>query len=280
MRLAEIALLWYARRVPPHRGKWWVVRQLLPLASVSPGGETVERRGGLLWSLDPSDYVCGDVFWCGEKDPWEIWHLQRLTPASGPCVFLDVGANFGYYSLRLAHQAGCLFHAYAFEPNPPSFERLQRNISLNSSANVKAFRMGLSDRPGSLSIEAHPANSGAARLVERAGDIPVSTLDDFVESHGLTRVDLIKIDVEGYEERVLAGGRRTFGRFHPHLLLEINPPSLDAAGSAPAHLMSMVESFGYRIQEIDRRRLRPLVHAPQGEDYVNVLCSPVHPSRS
>jgi len=115
-RLATGLLLAYARHVPYHRGKTRLSRRLRGIFGVELQGETVERRDGLWWCLDRGDYICQDLYWSSANDRAELsWALRSMQPGG---VMLDMGANYGYYSVTLASRwrQQCTIHA--FEPNP------------------------------------------------------------------------------------------------------------------------------------------------------------------
>ena len=266
--LFERLLLFYGARLPYHRGKAHLVNRLRRLCHSSLG-ESLEQRGGLWWRLNPADYTQQSLFWLGVRDSWEIFHLLRL--ASADSVFFDVGANIGYYTVVLAARLGPRCSVHAFEPNPHIFQRLRENISLNQLPNVFSYQLGLSDTAGRMGLLERPDNSGATYLVE-GNDTEVTTLDQFCDSQQIARLDFMKIDVEGFEERLLAGGRRTLERFRPTLLIEINPPTLRRQASSAARVAHLLEQSGYDLFEIRRKQLVPLKHLPGGVDYVNVLC--------
>src|SRR5262249_17062185 len=153
-------------------------------------------------------------FWMGAKDSWDLYHLRALV---GPgCMFFDIGANFGYYSLTLAKVLERRCQIHAFEPTPATNERLRRHIEWNGMSEViQAHPMAVSDVPGTVTLIQRSDNSGASRLGTDATGIPVEVtpLDAFCSSHGIDRLDAVKVDVEGYEGRVLKGGRETLSRF-------------------------------------------------------------------
>ncbi len=273
--LAHQALLKYGVSVPNHRGKWWVHSQLRRLFNIHPEGDQIVERRGLRWLLNPADYVQADLYWYGSKDMWEIHHLIRHLPENG--TFLDVGSNFGYYSLVLADSLGRQCTVHSFEPNPGTFARLQRNVSLNSMKSiVHPHCVALSSDDGAATLADDVRNSGASRITDSGEGIRIetTTLDKFVSTVGLNRVDCIKLDVEGFEERVLQGGASTLREYRPVLAIEINPPALAAQGSSPRQVVDHLRECRYDIQEIHRNKLVPLKRLPDGEDYINVLCLP------
>ena len=271
--IATRLILFYSSQMPEHRGKWRVISALRHLTSPLPKMQIKVNRGRLKWEIDPTDYVQSQLFWYGTRDKWEIYHLRKLLKPGA--VICDVGANFGYYSLVLAHALRRNCTVYAFEPNPPTFEFLCKNISLNDIQNVvHAHRLGLSDCDGEASLAESIGNSGAATLVAGHG-IQVTTLDVFVRKNNLPRVDLIKIDVEGLERSVLRGAQGVIqNQPAPMILIEVHPYTLRRAGTSPSDLIHDLGCLGYRIYELRRYALVPLRTVPNGNDYVNVLCLP------
>src|SRR5271157_5173518 len=126
LSLLERTLLFYGTRLPNHPRKWWLHDRLRRMSGVAVDQDIEVVRDGLRWLLNPSDFEHAGLFWLGSKDPWDLYHLRRLA---GPgCVFFDIGANFGYYSLALAAALDRQCRVYAFEPNPKTYARLLRHI--------------------------------------------------------------------------------------------------------------------------------------------------------
>lgn len=267
-------LLWYGVRLPDHRAKWRVVSLLKHLTPPLQRAQVLVEREHLTWSIDPTDYVQSQLFWYGTRDRWEIYHLRRLLTHGA--VILDAGANFGYYSLVLAHFLHRNCTVYAFEPNPSMYQRLNLNISLNGMGDViHAQCLGLSHCSGEAALVEQVGNTGATALVEGQG-VRVTTLDSFARANKLGRVDLIKIDVEGMERSVLQGARELTGSaLAPMILIEVHPHTLHRAGTSPHDLIEDIKKLGFDIYELHRDILRPLRTIPAGSDNViNVLCRP------
>jgi hypothetical protein len=127
-------------------------------------------------------------------------------------------------------------------------------------------------------MNTRPDNSGAATLAQTSTEevgrhlTAVTTLDSFCTQHQISKLDFVKIDVEGYEERLLLGGRQTIGSFGPAILIEFDPPKLQRAGSSVDRLAALLRSFGYELWVPDRKRLVPLIAMPKGSDLINVFC--------
>lgn len=189
--------------------------------SSPPFNVLVETRHGKFLCNRNDLYIGRSLQLYGEVNENEVQLLKLLAPEGG--VVLDVGANIGSHTVPLAQHVGPKGWVYAFEPQRVVFQTLCANVALNSLTNVDCIPAALSDAPGSVLIPdidyTRESNFGAVEVSTFGVGRPVSqiTLDDFA---GLPRVDIVKIDVEGMEQRVLAGGKRFFQRFRPILYVE------------------------------------------------------------
>jgi FkbM family methyltransferase len=161
----------------------------------------------------------------GLYEPAVMTVLSKLLPSDA--VVVDAGANIGALSVVLSHLAP-RGHVHALEPAAESFGYLEQNLAANGADNVSAERLALYDVDGTTVLhypEAFPAGAFLSDVVDEGVSEQVKTagLDDWVQRRGLDRLDLVKLDVEGAESRVLAGGRATIERFRPHLVVEFNP---------------------------------------------------------
>jgi FkbM family methyltransferase len=261
-------IAFYGRAIR-HPGRWRVVSSLVALFKLKPSGVHEVRAGGLRWLLDPSDHQQAGVFWLGEMDRWERFHLA--TALHSQAVFLDIGANFGYYSISLAKQTGA--KVVAFEPQSAVAQKLLKHVEMNQlSDRIRVETMALSDAAGSVSMTSYEGNTGKTALSDAPGEVEVIRLDDWVKANPLERLDAIKMDVEGVEARVLRGGMDTIRRFRPKLLLEVNPFALARQGESAVKLASLLAEAGYRIYSIQRRSLVPLNQLDDSMAALNIFC--------
>ena len=141
-------------------------------------------------------------------------------------VFLDIGANTGQHSLFMSRLVA---DVHAFEPYPPILERLNSTVKSNSLTNVFIHPVGLGAQNETLAFfEPPPDNQGTGSFAPSLQDRSPGTTnlelargDDYLPAHGVERVDLVKIDVEGYEKNVLAGLAKTIERERPILVVEV-----------------------------------------------------------
>ena len=190
---------------------------------------------------------------CTQQHHLELEPLfASLIPADG--VVLDVGAHAGQFAklfARLAPQG----RVYAFEPSPYALSILTRAIRFNGLGNVVIVPLGLSDRPGTARLSTPIKRRGGlgfglAHLGDTEGrkgvahEVRLTTIDEACRD--FQRLDLIKIDVEGWELSALRGGAGTLRRFRPAVFAEANASHLARSGTTPAELWGFLEGLGYR----------------------------------
>jgi FkbM family methyltransferase len=135
--------------------------------------------------------------------------VPGFTPKAKDIV-LDIGANTGIFSLKQAARGASV---YAFEPNPEAYSRLVRNVEENSlTGRIVVFREALGSRPGLAGLKTSSSTVVTRVEFNVRGDVKVGSLNDAIPALGLERVQLIKLDVEGAEAEVLAGGTRVLSR--------------------------------------------------------------------
>jgi FkbM family methyltransferase len=164
-------------------------------------------------------------------------------------TFIDVGSNVGWYALSVAREAGAVpTRILAVEPQPEIFDRLIYNIRQNPSCTIKAVDCAVADKTGELTLFLDPLNRGEASLKivnssqTDAIRVPAVTMLELLSREGLTRVDAIKLDVEGAEDLVLD----PFFRDAPASLY----PSLFVVANVPERwqidVVKLLKSKGYR----------------------------------
>jgi FkbM family methyltransferase len=175
-------------------------------------------------------------------------------------VFVDIGANTGYFTVLAALSVGARGRVFAFEPNPAARQRLERHLELNAVADrvaVSSLALAGEDTDDArLFVSCWPENDGIASLtpapetLARGGlrddafiPVRVRTFDTWMQSAGPTRIDLMKIDVEGAEAQVLSGMSTTFERLRPGRIICETPAESDAA--------RILRDRGYRVSVLD-----------------------------
>ncbi len=197
-------------------------------------------RHGTMMYLRQDMYVGRSFTEYGEYSEGEVEVFRQILQPGD--VALDVGANLGAHTLPMAQLVGPTGAVHAFEPQRILVQILCANVALNELANVRALPFALGRAPGGTKVPAldyrGANNFGGISLGGAHGeDVPVITLDQL----GLARIKLIKVDVEGMEIDVLAGGKATLARCRPILYVEN-----DRAEKAQA-LVTQLQEDGYRM---------------------------------
>jgi len=185
---------------------------------------------------------------------------SRLRPGD---LFVDVGANVGYYSLLAAKRVGPGGSVVALEPSPSIAGLLRENIALNGFTNVEVMEAAVAERRKTAQVFAAAAdNLGAtttvATLALRAGRRPEAQVEafplhDLIPGERLRRARMIKVDVEGAEADVFGGIRHllpTFGD-QTEWIFELTPDALEAQGRSAVEIVRLFSASGYRLYAIE-----------------------------
>ena len=185
--------------------------------------------------------------------------------------FMDVGTHLGWYTCMAAkHMPDG--NVYGFEMDDFSYGLLKQNVAINELTNVEIFNVAVSDSsdvvsfkrdtkyPDTLHMETSKDDGKSAESVS----VNSVKLDEFLESKGCVP-DVIKIDVEGAEMKVLKGMTKTLIDHKPTMFVEVHPQNLAYFGTSMSYILSFLLRNGYNIAEIENHRnlgsdnqLRPL----------------------
>lgn len=275
---------------PPDAPQWIYTKLLRPkplraignacLRAIIP--ETLIIPEGAL-CLNPDDPVVSGALALGAYEPYFTEEFRRHIPQGG--VVVDIGANLGYYTLIASKSARMVI---AYEPEKENLRFLKRTIALNQLTNVRVIEKGLGALPGNLVLTLDPDNKGKHTLLSGVtGDqamIPITTLDASLCAEHFTQVDLIKMDIEGWEAHALRGMRETLERMHPIIFFEYAPARIRASGESGVLMLETLRNFGYTLFLIDeaKKTLRMIddfalfsATLPDKESYANILAKKV-----
>jgi FkbM family methyltransferase len=219
----------------------------------------VERSiDGIRYRLDLSETIDSTIYYRASWEPGATSSVRDFLRPGMTAV--DVGANIGYFTLLFAQLVGPAGAVIAFEPTTWAFDKLSRNIALNAFPNIVAEQMALSDLPGERETRSDQTAFRASwpvsgtqgrRHPELVRFIP---LDLYVRRSGIQNVDLLKIDVDGYELRVVKGAQVTLRTHRPDLLIEIGRAPMREVGDRSEELVELLTELGYSFFTEDRRR--------------------------
>jgi FkbM family methyltransferase len=193
----------------------------------------------------PRETINQSLFLYGTFEISETRLIQSLLRPG--MTFVDVGANIGYYSVVGARLVGPAGTVHSFEPHPRIRAQLQDNIARNGYQNVVVHSEAMAETSGSVAFFASTVdqNQGISSIIPGAGReesqaVRSITLDDFMAGLSPTRVDLIKMDIEGAELQVIRGGRRT--------LAAPDAPAIIFEAAELGPVAQEIRALGYRIK--------------------------------
>ena len=244
---------------------------------------TVNWHEGLRVRLFLGNDLSLCVFVGGSFEPNEFVFLGRVLEPG--MVFVDGGANEGLYSLFASRHVGSTGRVLAVEPSSREYARLVANLRVNALDNVTSVRGALGDSRGEVTLAvAGGGHDGLNTIGPHASDLNVETaaheqvelltLDDLVLAHGFGRVDVIKLDVEGSELRVLDGARALIARDRPLLLIEVEVERLASQGDTKDMLLERITSLGYQLYVFDEVTGQLRSPRSPGEPEGNIVAMP------
>ena len=260
-RASVPAPTYHARRVLRTRHRLAIARILSAAVRgarrlVGLGPRTIARRRGVRWDLDLREGIDLAVYLGLYERSILRGYDRRLEAGS---VAIDIGANFGAHTLEMARRVGPDGLVFAFEPTDYAFGCLQRNLELNPALarRVRAAQMFLCSDAASPPTEVFASWPVAGNRDELHHDhggraVPTSNaralrLDDWVQTAQPGRIDLIKLDVDGYEIDVLRGSAQTLRRFRPVILMEYAPYLLSEFGVEVDDVLGFLGELEYRV---------------------------------
>lgn len=241
----------------------------------------IDYDDGVKININTSSFIEWEIFFKGIYEPHIEGYLKRaLRPG---LVAVDVGANVGIHTIVMAKRVGPEGQVFAFEPNPIVFSRLSENIKLNNFTNIVPFKYALSDMHGSIIL--HTFRDGLPRQGmsgfytnvpenERV-DVPVdvATFDSLVETLNIKQMDLVKIDTEGNDFKVLRGMQKSIARFRPEIIFEYLRDEWGRSGHTWEDALEFFTNLNYSLCAITNKEIAPILGAvPPNSD--NILARP------
>lgn len=223
--------------------------------------DKIDDESVLIWYFKNSD-IGNHLYLYGFFDKEEIDLIKNIVNSTD--VVLDVGSNIGYHSLMISKIIGNKGKIYAFEPYDKNFAILHKNILLNNTNNIKLNNIALGDKnmKGSLKVFKDYAYNSLLNLkrLPQVGTekVRMEQLDTFVYKRKINRIDLIKIDVEGFELNVLKGAKRTLREYKPKIVCEIFQENLNPLGIKVRDVIDYILAFGYKGFLISKEKLIPV----------------------
>ncbi len=213
--------------------------------------ETPLEKDGLRMIVNTKDLIGWEIFFFGAYEPHTNTVLKKYVRPGD--VVIEGGSHIGTETLILSRLVGDTGHVYGFEPTTTSFHSLNENIKLNGLTNISTYELALGEKNGAVGFCLLPpwhCNPGRNGKVVRSDEIikttvNQTTIDTFVQENNLTKVNFLKMDIQGGEMDLLDGAHETLSRFHPIIFTEASPKYNDLP-----KLYEKLKSYGYAIYRI------------------------------
>ena len=209
---------------------------------------------GLKYKGNFNSYIDCKVFYYGVYEREYLLFLRNLVQDKSNSIFIDIGANVGQHSLFMSMVCD---EVHSFEPNPVVSKRLGEKISVNHKSNIIVHEVGLGIKDEELPFfPPKGSNHGTGSFIEKYSNnneekpilLKVVNGDQYISRLVLAKVDLIKIDVEGYEKYVLTGLKETLKQYRPLIAMEYSATTQESFVDAE-EFMKLLPS-GYRVKKI------------------------------
>jgi FkbM family methyltransferase len=218
---------------------------------------------GIVWLTDENiaiftsadSYIEWSILSTGTYED-EISKLIHISLKPGE-VALDIGGNIGLQSIRMAKCVGDQGMVYAFEPLSYLQEKFRNNMKLNKASNVKLFPFALSnvESEADFKISTNNWNQGTFSIKDTDGGseiqhVFIKVADEIPDIKALNSLDLIKIDVEGFEYQVLLGLKHTLEKHKPRIIFEYDSNYWQANGQNINDCYDLLNALGYTFYQI------------------------------
>jgi len=243
---------------------------------------------GYVMPLDTKESIQKSIYF-GTYEPEETtWIYKVLKPGM---TVVDAGSNIGYYSLIASSLVGKTGEVYSFDPSKYMYDLLRKIVVDNRIVNIHPFNLGLGDKETTLELYkvselnnviadtyspsfCLPIDDATMKVmnikVENLGISPVTTLDKFSEHYIIERIDLLKLDVEGYEPHIITGAKRLLEENRiRRIMIELNGYWLTRSNNTPESVDAMLRKYGFDIEYQKKYVCRPEEMSMENRMYVN-----------
>ncbi len=219
-----------------------------------------DRWGNELY-LSPYYAIDRDILVTGTYHAPLNMLIERLIQPGMVCM--DVGANIGHIALHMARRVGTTGRVYAFEPVSGICALLRNNVARNKLGDIVAVEeIALSQENGTAAIayaDRGKENQGMGSLVDFSNEVAtlkqevrICSLDSFMNERKVSRLDFIKIDIQGAELLFLKGAKQTLSHYSPDICFEVSPHEQKCFNKTPMDLLGAFSNYQYKFYEIEK----------------------------
>lgn len=222
------------------------------------------QRRGIIYELDLSEGIDSSIYFKGDFEKEVRLAIEKYSKFGD--IVLDIGANIGGHTLDFGKCVGNQGKVFAFEPTSWAYKKLVKNCQLNIKFPIVPLQIGLTDNHNSplpelissswsltrKSSEANKLDFGFGKSI--AGSIQTS-LDHWIETNKIVKLDIIKLDVDGLETKVLRGAIETLRKFKPKLIVEFAPHHFVNSHESFSDMVQILLDLNYELETLDGKKL-------------------------
>lgn len=214
------------------------------------------KVNGYNFSTVPHDKgISAELLMFGTHEPITTQLLSKELKKGMVC--LDIGANIGYYACLESNIVGEDGRVYAIEASPRNFQTLEKNVSLQKKSNIELYNFACGDKEGDVNFLTSDRSNWSKILDEdtvfeykdkviHEDKVPQKTIDSFLDEKKVDRINLVRMDTEGYEYKILQGMKRTISKFKPLISFELHRNVLGKEKTES--ILNFLKNQGYEIK--------------------------------
>jgi len=229
---------------------------------LKPNQDNLLTINGCKLEIIPGDYLgtSTELLMFKTHEPISTILVSKLLKEGMTC--LDIGANIGYYVLLENKFIGKQGKIIAIEPSPINFKYLQKNIKLQNAKNIQAFNIAAGDSEGKLRFLVYENASNSGMIIPDGEEqkwpgeviqVPVKTIDNLIAENNITKLDFVRMDVEGYEYHIFEGMKETLKKSKPLIYIEVHKSIMGVEKTKK--WFELLKSFGYEAKYYIPREL-------------------------
>jgi FkbM family methyltransferase len=252
----------------------WIYLVFIKCRGLNRRRSVITTIQGVSYDLDLTQFIDSSIFYKGSFEP-DIYRVISRYVKEG-MVAVDAGANLGCHTFHLAQMVGKIGQVIAFEPMTAAFTKLKRNAELNIFENIILEKAALGNVSGILN--AGFRNSWSLYNEEQVipETVPIFCLDEYLSINGIGDVDIIKLDVDGYEYKVLQGSKDTLEKNKPLIITEFSNWTLERVGDQSVDFLEFLNRLGYVFlggkEFSEERAICDLICQQLIDTTINILC--------
>jgi FkbM family methyltransferase len=205
-------------------------------------------------NVETKNFIDASIYYTGDYEPYLKKHFKNLIKKGD--FILDIGANIGFHTLYFAELTGVNGKVFSFEPIPINFDALQRNIELNQFPQIKPVNKALGNINMQMNVHINQdaQNPGAFNLFENGEKNTIIACikgDDYLAENKISKINFIKVDVEGFELEVFKGLTKTIQNSKPIIIFEYDKNYQAKLNEDPKAIIQFLANFSYQFFSID-----------------------------